>query len=485
MDGSSPASVEATAARPIDITGLTSDSRRVAPGYLFAALPGTRFDGRAFIGEALARGAAAVLAPEGTQLPAAMATHVPLIVDANPHRRLALFAARFFGRQPETVCAVTGTNGKTSVVWFLWRLWTLLGRSAAALGTLGVQAPGVSRPGNLTTPDPVELHETLAMLADAGVDRLAMEASSHGLAQYRLDGVRLAAAAFTNVSRDHLDYHGSMAAYRAAKLRLFTDLLTDDGAIVLDPDAAGSAEVIAAARARGLRLLTVGSRGETLRLVAAEPRPDGQRLTIDNGGRTRHTIMLPLVGGFQATNALSAAALAIATGEDSGRVVSALVDLEPVPGRLQRVAMRGDGAAVYVDYAHTPDALATVLDALRPHTPGRLAVVLGCGGDRDAGKRPLMGAAAADRADLVIVTDDNPRGEDPAAIRRQVLAACPTAREIGNRREAIEVGIADLAAGDVLLVAGKGHETGQIVGDRVLPFDDAVEIRRAVEAAGW
>ncbi len=484
MDGSSPLSVEA-AARPIDITGLTSDSRCVAPGFLFAALPGSRVDGRAFIGEAVTRGAAAVLAPEGTRLPADVAASVPLIADANPHRRLALLAARFYGRQPDTVCAVTGTNGKTSVVWFLQRLWTLLGRSAACLGTLGVRAPGFSRPGSLTTPDPVALHETLAGLADAGVDRLAMEASSHGLAQYRLDGVRLAAAAFTNLSRDHLDYHGSMTGYAAAKRRLFTDLLDADGAVVLDPDAAGSADVIAAAEARRLRLLTVGRRGATLSLVSAEPRPDGQRLTIDNGGRTRHTILLPLVGGFQAGNALCAAALAIATGEDSGRVVSALVDLESVPGRLQRVALRGDGAAVYVDYAHTPEALATVLDALRPHTPGRLVVVFGCGGDRDAGKRPLMGAAAAERADHVIVTDDNPRGEDAAAIRRQIRAACPNAREIGDRGEAIAAGIAELTAGDLLLIAGKGHETGQIVGDRVLPFDDAVAVRRLVEAAEW
>ncbi len=466
------------------IRGLTCDSRRVEPGFLFAALPGTRTDGRAFIEDALVRGAAAVLAPPGTEIgldrAASGRAPVAVIVDANPRRRFALMAARFFGRQPKVVAAVTGTNGKSSVAAFLRQIWMHLGRPAATLGTLGVQAPGIDAPGSLTTPDPVELHRTLARLAADGVDHLAMEASSHGLDQFRLDGVRIAAAAFTNLGRDHLDYHGSSAAYLAAKRRLFSDLVADGGAAVLNADAPERGMLAAAAK-RGLRILTYGERGAEVRLVGAEALDDGQRLVLEVLGRER-SVALPLVGRFQAMNALCALALAVATDCETDAAIAALERLKGVPGRVQRIARRDDGVAVYVDYAHTPDALAAVLDALRPHTVGRLWVVFGCGGDRDAGKRPEMGRIAAERADRVVVTDDNPRSEDPALIRQQVRQACPAAVEIAGRGEAIAFAVAGLEPGDVLVVAGKGHETGQIVGDRVLPFDDAAAVRAALGA---
>lgn len=468
----------------IEITGLTSDSRSVKPGNLFAALPGTRTDGRAFVADAVERGASAVLAPTGTVLPAELQRAIALVTADNAHRALARMAATFHRRQPDTVVAVTGTNGKTSTVWFLRQIWTALGRRAAGLGTLGIQAPGIWRPGSLTTPDPVALHAALATLADMGVDALALEASSHGLAQHRLDGVRMAAAAFTNLTRDHLDYHASMGAYRAAKLRLFAELLGDAGAAVVEADTPVADHVAKIVRARGLRLLTFGRGGTDVRLDAVEVCDRGQRLTLQVGSR-RHRLLLPLVGDFQVANALCAATLAMATGGDAAAAIGALTELEAVPGRLQCVVGRSDGAAVYVDYAHTPDALAAALRALRPHTAGRLVVVFGAGGDRDAGKRPQMGEVAARHADAAIVTDDNPRSESPAAIRAQVRSGCPGARDIGDRAAAIRAGMAALGAGDVLLVAGKGHETGQTVGDTVLPFDDAEQVGATVREAGW
>ncbi|MBK8909512.1 MAG: UDP-N-acetylmuramoyl-L-alanyl-D-glutamate--2,6-diaminopimelate ligase [Rhodospirillales bacterium] len=460
------------------ITGLTSDSRQVKPGYLFAALPGGRTDGTAFISESIARGAAAVLtrAPDFERRES-----VAVIVDANPRRRLALLASRFYGRQPDVVAAVTGTNGKTSVVSFLRQIWTHAGRAAASVGTLGVQAPDAARSGSLTTPDPVELHATLAELADAGVDHLALEASSHGLSQHRLDGVRIAAAAFTNLTREHLDYHGSMADYLDAKRRLFAELVDAGGSCVVNADDAAGAEMIAAAEPRGIAVMTYGHAGRDVRLTAITPAAEGQRLELVVEGKT-HCVSVPLVGVFQASNALCAAALAMATRVPAEVTVQALMALQGVRGRLELAARLDSGARVYVDYAHTPDALAAALAALRPHAAGRLIVVFGCGGDRDAGKRPEMGRIAAVLADHVIVTDDNPRGEDSAAIRRAILAGCPSATEIGDRAEAIAAAVAMLGTGDVLLIAGKGHETGQIVGDRVLPFDDAAAVRCA--AAG-
>ncbi len=465
-----------------EITGLTCDSRKVRPGFLFAAFPGGKADGREFIPEAIGRGASAVLAPPGTRL------HPPsqpacLVTAENPRRVFALMAARFYQFQPKTIAAVTGTNGKTSVVTFLRQIWTRLGHQAASLGTLGITAPQMEIAGSLTTPDAVDLHWHLSELARAGVDHLAMEASSHGLSQYRLDGVRVAAAAFTNLSRDHLDYHGSMEDYGAAKLRLFTELAADGGAAVINADDSWADAFILAAAGRGLRTLTFGTSGKDLRLEKAELQPEGQALHVEILGRKR-VIDLPLVGAFQGSNALCALGLAIGCGADPEAAADALEHLGGVRGRLELCARHPNGAPIFVDYAHTPDALETVLETLRPHVSGRLAVVFGCGGDRDAGKRPQMGRIAADLADVVFVTDDNPRTEKADAIRRQIMIACPGATEIGNRNEAIHAAVSQLAAADLLLVAGKGHETGQIVGTEILPFDDAEAVRRAVAEVG-
>jgi UDP-N-acetylmuramoyl-L-alanyl-D-glutamate--2,6-diaminopimelate ligase len=402
-----------------------------------------------------------------------------VVVAANPRRELALMAARFYGRQPKGIAAVTGTNGKTSVATFARQIWTALGRPAASLGTLGVQAPsaGINRATGLTSPDPVMLHALLAELAGAGVERVVVEASSHGLHQHRLDGVRLQAAALTNLTRDHFDYHGSFEAYVAAKRRLFAELLpAGDGVAVLNADIPAFPEFARVCRGRGLRVLSFGRFGDDLRLLQQEPRPDGQAVTLAVGGR-EHTVDTRLVGAFQGSNLLAALGLVIAGGGDPEAAVAALGAVEGAPGRMQRVAVHPSGAPVFVDYAHTPDALAQVLGALRPHTAGRLVAVFGCGGDRDPGKRPEMGRIAAELADLAVVTDDNPRTEDPAAIRRAILAACPGAVEVGDRAAAIRRALGELRAGDVLVVAGKGHETGQIINDRVLPFDDGAAVR--------
>ncbi len=462
----------------LNIAGITADSRRVAPGYLFAALPGSRADGRAFIADAVSRGAVAVLAPSGTVWPPGVPPR-PLLEDPEPRRRLAQLAADLAGSQPRIVVAVTGTNGKTSTVEFLRQIWSAGGKPAASLGTLGLIAAGFDPGPGLTTPDPVSLAETLARLARAGIQRAAMEASSHGLDQYRLDGVRLAAGVFTNLTRDHLDYHGSEFAYRTAKLRLFADLLPTGAPVVAssEMDATTLAALAKIAARRRLDLRTVGEAGSALRLLAAKPRPDGQLLRVETAG-VRREIVLPLPGRFQADNVLMAAAMAIALGEDGA--LDRLATLHGVRGRLELAARLPNGAAVYVDYAHTPDALERLLTALRPHTKGRLHVVFGAGGDRDRGKRPLMGAAAARHADVAIVTDDNPRSEDPAAIRAAVLAACPGGREIGDRARAIAAALNGLAPGDVLAVAGKGHEQGQTIGDTVIPFDDVDVVRRLV-----
>jgi UDP-N-acetylmuramoyl-L-alanyl-D-glutamate--2,6-diaminopimelate ligase len=458
-----------------DVAGVTADSRLVAPGFLFAALPGSRTDGTRFIADAVARGAAAVLAPAGTAWPAGVPPR-PLIEDSEPRRRLAQIASVLAGAQPATVVAVTGTNGKTSTAEFLRQLWALAGHQAASLGTLGVIAPGFTTGPGLTTPDPVALADTLARLARAGIDHAALEASSHGLDQFRLDGVRLAAAAFTNLTRDHLDYHADMDAYRRAKLRLFAELLPAGAPAIastaLDADSLAALGAIAGARRLSLRL--VGEQGDAIRLLRATPRPDGQILDLSAAG-VRREVELPLPGRFQADNALVAAALAAATGLPDP--LALLPHLTGVRGRMELAARLSNGAAAYVDYAHTPDALERLLTALRPHTQGRLIVVFGAGGDRDRGKRPLMGKAAARLADAAIVTDDNPRSEDPAAIRAAILAASPGAREIGDRRAAIEAGLGALQPGDVLVVAGKGHEQGQTLAGVTLPFDDAAVIR--------
>jgi len=458
----------------LDIAGLTCDSRAVRPGYLFAALPGTRVDGRDFIDAAVEKGAVAVLAPVGTR------ADVSVIEDANVRQRFARMAANFYGDQPAHVAAITGTNGKTSTASFLRQIWQQLGCKAASVGTLGVHGTGFDEPGTLTTPDPVQLHDTLSRLAKGGIDHLAMEASSHGLEQFRLDGVRIEAAGFTNISRDHLDYHGTMQAYLAAKLRLFSQVLDEDGTAVINADSAEGQDIAAAALQRDLQVMTFGRGGQDIQLIAQVAHSDGQTLSLRINDQDVE-INLPLAGSFQVENALCALGLAIAMGADARKAAQALESLDGVPGRLQKVG-NVRGAAVYVDYAHTPDALQTVLQALRPHASGKLHVLFGCGGDRDAGKRPQMGEVATVHADRIIVTDDNPRSEDPDHIRAEIISACPTAIEISDRRQAIHNAVQALGDGDVLVLAGKGHEQGQIVGDEVRPFDDVTEAKAAIGA---
>lgn len=462
------------------ITGLTADSRKVVPGTLFAALPGTVHDGRAFIPQALAAGAAAILAPKGTVLPDG-ADGVALIEDANPRRRLALLAAAFYGAQPAHIAAVTGTNGKTSTAQFTRQIWQALGHRAGAMGTLGLVADGFPETPSLTTPDPINLHATLADVAKAGITHLAMEASSHGLDQFRLDGVLVEAAGFTNLTRDHLDYHGTMEAYLAAKLALFDRVMPKGATAVINADIPEFDQIAACAQARKQQVIGFGTKARELRVLDLTPLPHGQRLALEAFG-ARHTLELPLVGRFQVWNALCALGLAIGTGASAEKAVESLVNLTGVRGRLEMVATLKNGAAVYVDYAHTPDGLETVLRSVRPHTNGKLSVVFGCGGDRDKGKRPMMGRIAADLADRVIVTDDNPRSEVPATIRAEVMVGCPGATEVDDRARAIALAVEALGPGDVLVVAGKGHEQGQIVGNEVRPFDDATVARAAVAA---
>jgi UDP-N-acetylmuramoyl-L-alanyl-D-glutamate--2,6-diaminopimelate ligase len=465
-----------------EFAGLASDSREVKPGYLFAALSGTRANGAAFMSDAVKRGAIAVLStPEARG--DAEKLGVQFIGDKNPRLRLARLAAKFFAAQPKTVAAVTGTNGKTSVSVFLRQIWAALGYQAASMGTIGVVTPNGEIPLAHTTPDPIAVHRILKHLALEGVDHLALEASSHGLDQYRLDGVEIAAAAFTNLTRDHLDYHKDFDAYLSAKLRLFGEVVRGDGVAVMNADEGNAEAFVQAARARGLKLVTVGSKGETLKLISRTPNADGQALKIAVAD-VIYDVALPLAGGFQASNALVAAGLAIGLGDPADKVFAALAHLKGAAGRLEKVAYAKSGAAVYVDYAHTPDALETVLQAIRPHVANRLHVVFGCGGDRDKGKRPLMGAAASKFADDVIVTDDNPRSEDPATIRKEALAGAPHAREIGDRAEAIRDAIASLKTGDILVIAGKGHESGQIVGNAVHPFLDKDEAVKAAISLG-
>ena len=465
-------------AASLDITGITADSRAVRPGMVFAALPGARSDGRAFIADAVARGAAAILAPEGTAWPAEAPAR-PLVTSPDPRRALALMAAAFYGAQPECVVAITGTNGKTSSVDFLRQIWRNAGRKAASIGTLGLIAEGLPPGPSLTTPDPVALHENLARLARDGVAAVAMEASSHGIDQRRLDGVRLAAAGFTNLTRDHLDYHGTMAVYRAAKLRLFDTILPEAAPAIamadMEAETLSALREIAARRRLDLRLIGVG--GDALALEAARPLPEGQEITFRLAG-ARHEVLLPLPGRFQADNALLALMLAITTGVTEHVAMAALARLNGVRGRMERAAILPNGAAIYVDYAHTPDALTRLLAALRPHVAGRLHVLFGAGGDRDPGKRPLMGRAAAEAADRVWITDDNPRSENPATIRAAVMAGCTDAVDAGVREEAIAKAMGALGPGDVLAVAGKGHESGQDIAGIIHPFDDVAVVRK-------
>ena len=452
--------------------GLTADSRRVVPGGLFVAVPGVAADGADFAADAVARGAAAVVAERD------LALGVPTHVVPDARAALSMLAAAWHPNQPATIVAVTGTAGKTSIVSFARQLWAASGKAAAQIGTTGIVAPGRSGTGALTTPDPVGLHAVLDELTGEGVTHAAMEASSHGLLQRRLDGVRLSAGAFTNLGRDHLDYHPTMADYHAAKMRLF-DLLPDGAPAVVWADDEWSAATVEAARARGCRVLTVGRSGNWIALKRVEHERHRQVAEVALEGAI-HRVQLPLAGDFQIANALVAAGLVIATGGEAGATFAALEHIEGAPGRLELVATTPEGAAVYVDYAHKPEALENVLGAVRPFTTGRVACVFGCGGDRDPHKRPLMGEIAARLADDVIVTDDNPRSEDAAAIRRAILVAAPGAREIGDRAQAIRTAMGELRRGDTLVVAGKGHETGQTANGMTVPFSDHEVVRTAL-----
>lgn len=459
----------------LDITGVSVDSRKVKRGDLFVAIPGTKADGLAFVPQALAAGAAAVMAERAPELPDTVA----FVQIDNVRRGLALAAANFYPRQPQTIAAVTGTSGKTSVAAFTRQIWASLGKQAASIGTVGVVTPSREVYGSLTTPDPIELHRTLDELAGEGVTHLALEASSHGLDQHRLDGVRVSVGGFTNLSRDHLDYHPTLEAYLAAKLILFERLVAQDGTAVVVADHEHSPIVLDAARKRGLKLFTVGRNGSDLKVADVAIDGFSQTLAVIHAGKS-YRIRLPLVGAFQVENALVAAGFAIATGSEASDVLNALEGLQGAKGRLELVGQK-NGAPIFVDYAHKPDALEKTLEALRPYVNQRLVLVFGAGGDRDKGKRPLMGEIAARNADWTIVTDDNPRMEEPASIRKAILAAVPGATEIGDRREAITHAVAELQPGDVLVVAGKGHESGQIVGSKTLPFSDHEAVTTALK----
>jgi UDP-N-acetylmuramoyl-L-alanyl-D-glutamate--2,6-diaminopimelate ligase len=451
----------------LDVTGIASDSRKVKPGALFVAVPGTKADGLSFVPQAVAAGAVAIL---GERAPEKLPDGVAFVQAANVRRTLALVAARFYARQPKVIAAVTGTSGKTSVAAFTRQIWQALGNEAASIGTIGLVTSKEEIYGSLTTPDPIELARTLDRLAEDGITHLAMEASSHGLDQHRIDGVRVTVGGFTNLSRDHMDYHATEDAYLAAKLILFERIVAPNGAAVIWADSAHAPRVIDAATKRGLTVMTVGAKGTGIKLTGNEIDGFSQTLSVEHAGKS-YRVRLPLVGAFQVENALVAAGMAIATGSDPEKVFATLEGLEGAKGRLELVGQR-NGAPIFVDYAHKPDALSKALEALRPYAKRKLVVVFGAGGDRDQGKRPLMGAIAAKDADTVIVTDDNPRSEEPAKIRAAILAAAPGATEIGDRAAAISSAVAALQPGDVLLVAGKGHESGQTVGDRTLPFSD-------------
>jgi UDP-N-acetylmuramoyl-L-alanyl-D-glutamate--2,6-diaminopimelate ligase len=466
----------------VSVTGFAIDHRKVAPGTVFGAFQGTAVNGEDFIPAAVSAGAVAVVARPQAQV--AGAAH---LADPVPRRAFARLAAQFFRPVPDHVVAVTGTNGKTSTVEMTRQIWRMCGHRAASIGTLGVTTPDESVSTGLTTPDIVTFLSNMTGLAREGVTHVAYEASSHGLSQYRNEGLPVAAGAFTNLSRDHLDYHADMDDYFAAKMRLFSEVVSDDGAAVIWADDAWSERAIAAARARSLTVLTVGEAGDAVRLIVRTPGHLGQDLEVEHRGR-RRMVMLPLIGAYQAANALVAAGLVLATGGEANQVFDALGRLQPVRGRLERAVITAAGVPVYVDYAHTPDALAAAIAALRPHVEGRLITVFGAGGDRDVGKRAQMGEVAASRSELVIVTDDNPRGEDPASIRQQVLAGAPGASELGDRRSAIRAAIDEARAGDIVLIAGKGHEQGQVVGTgdamRVLPFDDVSVARECAAELG-
>ncbi len=464
--------------RDVEITGITADSRAVKQGFLFAALPGTQVDGAKYIDDAIKAGAVAILCrPDAVHND----NNIIWIIDQIPARLFAHIASGYFHRQPETVVAVTGTNGKTSVASFTQQIWQYMGKKAGMVGTLGISAPGMEKQTRLTTPDPVTLASALSDLCDGGVEHVVFEASSHGLAQYRLDGVNVSVAAFTNLTRDHFDYHGSEENYYYAKARLFGEIMKPGGVAVLNSDSPVVMEIADICWARGHSVITVGHHSGDIRLLRQRISDIGQEITINYKSEI-YDLILPLTGSFQAMNALMAVGLVIGSGGDVALAFKALSYLKAVPGRMEQAGRHASGARIYVDYAHTPDALETVLDAIRPHAKQKLSLVFGCGGDRDRGKRKIMGEIAAKLADRIYITDDNPRSEDAALIRSQVLEGCPEAVEIGDRAEAIKAAVEALEKGDILLVSGKGHEQGQIIGDTIRPFDDRSEIRSAIAA---
>lgn len=462
----------------LDISGITADSRKVKPGYIFTAIPGTHADGRAFIDDAIAKGAVAVMTGHAQK----NALSVPVLLSENPRHSLAVMAARFYNAQPANIALVTGTDGKTSTAHFFQQLWNLMGQKAASIGTLGViGASGIGDyPAINTTPDPVLLHEILGDLAKHGVDYAAVEASSHGLDQHRLDGVKCRVAGFTNLTRDHLDYHHTEEAYFSAKKRLFTDVLAGGGVAVLNADEAHFDELKALCQSNNRKVMGYGFAAQELKLLSVSPHATGQRVEVCFYD-AKYTVDVPLIGGFQVMNILCAAGMALAYVAEPDRIAAAMASLTGVPGRLEHAVTTAAGAPVFVDYAHTPAGLQSVLTHIRPHVRGRLHVVFGCGGDRDKGKRPQMGRIAAEKADIVYVTDDNPRTENAAVVRSEVMAGCPQATEIAGRKEAIIRAVQGLAAGDALVVAGKGHEKYQIIGTESHPFDDVLVARNAAQ----
>ncbi|HEU0118474.1 MAG TPA: UDP-N-acetylmuramoyl-L-alanyl-D-glutamate--2,6-diaminopimelate ligase [Alphaproteobacteria bacterium] len=464
-----------------EILGITADSREVKPGFLFIAIPGTQADGRQYIPEAVKQGAVAIMGPVGTQID----SQVAFVTAHDIRKGVSSVAAKFYPRQPLMIAAVTGTSGKTSTAQFVREMWKAIGHKSASIGTLGLVTDDETHYGSLTTPDAITLHRLLSESADKGITHVAMEASSHGLVLHRLDNVHIKVGGFTNLSRDHLDYHQTMENYLAAKRRLFTDIIISGGAAVLNADVPEFQDIAASAKQRGLKVISYGHNGKEIRLIDSKPDAKGQKLSFEMNGK-KHEVLLPVIGSFQAWNGLCALGMVVASGASEDKAVQSLASVTGVPGRLQLAGTTKKGAAIFVDYAHKPDALENVLKALRPHVAAhkgsKLGVVFGCGGNRDKGKRPIMGEIASRLADWVIVTDDNPRQEEPAVIRKEILAGSVSGkalREIGDRAEAIAAGIAALSANDVLVIAGKGHESGQIVGDKVLPFDDA-EVARKV-----
>ncbi len=465
----------------IQVRGLSADSRKIEAGFVFAALPGSVVDGRDYIAKAIEQGAIGILVPDDFDV---SSFPISFIKVADPRLALAKMAAAFYPAQPKTIVAVTGTNGKTSIASFVRQIWHKLAINGASLGTVGIDTLKGHIALQHTTPEPVQLHHLIDQITtEEGVTHLAIEASSHGLEQRRQDGLKIQAAGFTNITQDHLDYHGSMEEYFAQKLRLFSDLVQKDGTAVIDMDTQGAQTVYDTAQKAGLKLFTVGSHGKDLKLISSTIEGYAQNLELEADGQS-YRVKLPLVGGFQVSNVLISAGLCIAQGADTAKVIAALEDIKGAKGRLELSGISAQNVPVFIDYAHTPDAISTALQALRPYVKNKLVIVFGCGGDRDKAKRPLMGKAAIDNADKVYVTDDNPRSEQPEAIRADIMVATPNAIEVGDRAKAIAQAIAALETGDVLLVAGKGHETGQIIKGEVFPFSDHEEVEKALKENG-